>query len=149
MLTKRLLYYGGVLAIASSLSACSGFEYIAQKKLYKITTSPMTTTAPQMDPIMEKENARSPAFYNKNRVSLLSVSKNKSIDKDLGSIHLKGLSSDPKKDLVFELSYNRKGYKASTPLFYSGDNMRGGLAFMVTRNRRLYAGFEFSIKFGK
>lgn len=151
MLRKKLLYYGSVMTMLSSLSACSAFEYVAQQKTYKIVTSQPSVSALSIDPVTDKDQSRSPAFYTKNRVSLLAIKKNNDKhNRDLGSIYLKNsFAQGSKKDILFELSYNRKGYKASTPLFYSGDTMRGGLAFMVTRNRRLFAGFEFTIKLNK
>jgi hypothetical protein len=168
MLTKKLLFYGSMATLLASVGGCSAIEYVGQKKNYTysasyLTSSPISaerfnkeagesvnSAAFNASALSDKRNnSYAPSFYSRSRLSLLSVTKSssdKGSSRKLGSIYLhSGLSNTANSDLVFNLSYDRSGYKATTPLFYHSDTTDTGLVLKLDRRRHLSAGIECTI----
>jgi hypothetical protein len=150
MWRNRLAYYGGLIIVVTMLNACSAIEYVGQKKSYTVTAPHISlkTDAEKLSAKAEKVIAPESSLYTKNRLSLLSISKTSSgSSKNLGSIYFKNsLISNSNSDLVFQLTYDRSGYKATTPLFFSNEKMASGLVFTLNRKRHFIIGIECTIK---
>ena len=140
----KVLHYGLIFLALTTLSGCSAVEYV-QKKNYSVSAAYMA-----LDPVSEKGDGKTSLV--KNSVSLLAIKKAPQVkdksDNTIGKIYLKNsFSSTSNNEMVFELSRNHNGYKASTPIFYQSDKASSGIAFTVNGYRQLMAGVECVIKF--
>jgi len=152
MMVRRLVYYGLIISMICGETGCSTVEYVGQKKTYSFNASYLNILPATKD--QEVTNATSPlspvnSFYDKDRIALVTISKSTS-DKsssDFGRLYLhNGFSSEGNKDLVFQLSHDNIGYKATTPVFFNNEFASGDLVLRADHNRALSAGLQFSIK---